>query len=123
MERKLTDQEIVRREKMAKIAESGKDPFGQRFDRTDFAADIKEKYKDEYNQNLINNQFKELRKLNKSDAHSSFADFKYFQAVNYNFQISRTKYQGLVFFKKLLHNFLNLHNYLPFLNLENQFHH
>jgi lysyl-tRNA synthetase class 2 len=46
MERKLTDQEIVRREKMQRIAESGKDPFGQRFDRTDFAADIKEKYKD-----------------------------------------------------------------------------
>ena len=44
MERKLTDQEIVRREKMQRIAESGKDPFGQRFDRTDFAADIKEKY-------------------------------------------------------------------------------
>ena len=43
MERKLTDQEIVRREKMARIAESGKDPFGQRFERTDFAADIKEK--------------------------------------------------------------------------------
>lgn len=46
MERKLTDQEIVRREKMQRIAESGKDPFGQRFDRTDFAQDLKEKYKD-----------------------------------------------------------------------------
>ena len=68
---------------------------------------LKEKFKDEYNQNLVNNQFKELRKLNRSDAHSSFADFKYFQTVNYNFQISRAKYQGLVFFKKLLHNFLN----------------
>ena len=68
---------------------------------------LKEKYKHEYNQNLINNQFKELRKLNKSDAHSSFADFKYFQTVNYNFQISRAKYQGLVFFKKLLKNFLH----------------
>ena len=44
--RELTDQEIVRREKMQKIFESGKDPFGQRFDRTDFAKDIKEKYKD-----------------------------------------------------------------------------
>ena len=44
--RELTDQEIVRREKMQRIFESGKDPFGQRFDRTDFAKDIKEKYKD-----------------------------------------------------------------------------
>jgi len=68
---------------------------------------LKENYKHEYNRNLINNQFKELRKLNRSDAHSSFADFKYFQTVNYNFQISRAKYQGFVFFKKLLNNFLN----------------
>ena len=68
---------------------------------------LKENFKDEYNHILVNSQFKELRKLNRSDAHSSFADFKYFQTVNYNFQISRAKYQGLVFFKKLLHNFLN----------------
>ncbi|MCH5166665.1 MAG: lysine--tRNA ligase [Erysipelotrichales bacterium] len=46
MERKLTDQELVRREKMNKIREANIDPFGQRFDRTDFASDIKEKYKD-----------------------------------------------------------------------------
>lgn len=68
---------------------------------------LKENYKHEYNRNLINNQFKELRKLNRSDAHSSFADFKYFQTVNYNFQISRAKYQGFIFFKKLLNNFLS----------------
>ena len=68
---------------------------------------LKENFKDEYNHILVNSQFKELRKLNRSDAHSSFADFKYFQTVNYNFQISRAKYQGLVFFKKLLYNFLN----------------
>ena len=44
--RELTDQELVRREKAAKIASLGMDPYGQRFDRKDFAADIKEKYKD-----------------------------------------------------------------------------
>ena len=44
--RELTDQEIVRREKAEKIRELGMDPFGQRFERTDFAADLKEKYKD-----------------------------------------------------------------------------
>ena len=44
--RELTDQEIVRREKAEKIRELGMDPFGQRFERTDYAADLKEKYKD-----------------------------------------------------------------------------
>jgi lysyl-tRNA synthetase class 2 len=44
--RKLTDQEIVRREKMNKIKESGMDPFGHAFKRDAFAKDIKEKYKD-----------------------------------------------------------------------------
>ena len=44
--RELSDQEIVRREKAEKIKELGIDPFGERFERTDFAADIKEKYQD-----------------------------------------------------------------------------
>ena len=44
--RELTEQEVVRREKLEKIKELGLDPFGQRFDRTDFAMDVKEKYKD-----------------------------------------------------------------------------
>ena len=44
--RELTDQEIVRREKAENIRAMGMDPFGQRFERTDFAMDIKEKYKD-----------------------------------------------------------------------------
>ncbi len=44
--REFTDQELVRREKAEKIRELGLDPFGQKFERTDFAADLKEKYKD-----------------------------------------------------------------------------
>ena len=44
--RELTDQEMVRREKAENIRNSGMDPFGQRFDRTHFAADIKDQYKD-----------------------------------------------------------------------------
>ena len=44
--RELSDQEIVRREKAEKIKELGIDPFGEKFDRTDFAKDIKEKYCD-----------------------------------------------------------------------------
>ena len=42
--RELTDQELVRREKAENIRNLGMDPFGQRFDRKDFASDIKEKY-------------------------------------------------------------------------------
>lgn len=44
--RELTDQEIIRREKAEKIRSLGMDPFGHVFNRTDFAKDIKEKYKD-----------------------------------------------------------------------------
>ena len=44
--REFTDQELVRREKAEKIRELGLDPFGDRFDRTAFNNDIKEKYKD-----------------------------------------------------------------------------
>lgn len=44
--REFTEQELVRREKAEKLRELGLDPFGQKFDRKDFAADIKEKYID-----------------------------------------------------------------------------
>ena len=42
--RELTDQELVRREKAQNIRNLGMDPFGQKFERTDFAQDIKDKY-------------------------------------------------------------------------------
>ncbi|MBQ9071659.1 MAG: lysine--tRNA ligase [Bacilli bacterium] len=42
--RELTDQEIVRREKAENIRNLGMDPFGQKFERTHFAQDIKDKY-------------------------------------------------------------------------------
>ena len=44
--REFTDQELVRREKAQNIRNLGMDPFGQKFERTDFAQDIKDKYKD-----------------------------------------------------------------------------
>ena len=44
--RNFTEQELVRREKAKKIKELGIDPFGQRFDRTDYSQDIKDKYGD-----------------------------------------------------------------------------
>ena len=46
MERNFTEQELVRREKAEKLKELGLDAFGHRFDKTDYAADIKEKYRD-----------------------------------------------------------------------------
>jgi len=42
--REFTDQELVRREKAENIRSLGMDPFGQKFERTDYAADIKNKY-------------------------------------------------------------------------------
>lgn len=44
MERKLTDQELARREKMNRIKDMNLDPFGHRFDRANNSAEIKEKY-------------------------------------------------------------------------------
>ena len=44
--REFTEQELVRREKAENIRALGIDPFGHRFDRTGFAQDIKDKYKD-----------------------------------------------------------------------------
>ncbi len=40
----LTQQEQIRREKLAKYVELGIDPFGQRYDVTDHAEDLKNKY-------------------------------------------------------------------------------
>ena len=44
--RELTEQELVRRQKAESLRELGLDPFGQRFERTGYSADIKEKYQD-----------------------------------------------------------------------------
>jgi lysyl-tRNA synthetase class 2 len=44
--REFTEQELVRREKLENIKKLGIDPFGSRFERTAFASEIKEKYKD-----------------------------------------------------------------------------
>ena len=42
--REFTDQELVRREKLKKLYELGIDPFGNKYDVTDFSKDIKDKY-------------------------------------------------------------------------------
>ena len=44
--REITEQEQIRRDKAENIRALGLDPFGHRFERTDFASDLKEKYKD-----------------------------------------------------------------------------
>jgi len=42
--REFSEQELVRREKLKKLEELGLDPFGHRFERDSYSADIKEKY-------------------------------------------------------------------------------
>lgn len=42
--REFSEQELVRREKCEKLRELGLDPFGHKFDRSDYAQDIKDKY-------------------------------------------------------------------------------
>ena len=49
MEREYTEQELIRREKVNKLKELGLDPFGQRFDRTAYSAEIKALYQDDVN--------------------------------------------------------------------------
>ena len=44
--REFTEQELVRRDKLQSIRDLGLDPFGHSFERTAFAAEIKEKYAD-----------------------------------------------------------------------------
>ena len=48
----LNDQQIIRREKMAALAEQGIDPFGKRFERTANSAQLKEKYADKSKEEL-----------------------------------------------------------------------
>ncbi|WP_165209132.1 lysine--tRNA ligase [Streptococcus tangpeifui] len=48
----LNDQQIVRREKMAALSETGIDPFGQRFERTANSAELKAKYDDKSKEEL-----------------------------------------------------------------------
>ena len=54
MERKLTDQEQARREKMNRIKDMNLDPFGHRFDRNETSASIKEKYGEREHDELEN---------------------------------------------------------------------
>ena len=48
----LNDQQLIRREKMAALAEQDIDPFGKRFERTADSAQLKEKYNDKTKEEL-----------------------------------------------------------------------
>ena len=50
--REFTDQELVRREKAEKLFLQGIDAFGHRYERTAFAKEIKERFKDYNNEDL-----------------------------------------------------------------------
>ena len=60
--REFTEQELVRREKCAKLRELGLDPFGHKFERSATAMEIKEKYADviaKYEEEKLNNAISE----------------------------------------------------------------
>ena len=71
---KLNDQEIARREKLAKYAELGVDPYGQRYEVTHHAAEIRELCKDKTPEEIealnlhvsIAGRIKFLRKMGKA---------------------------------------------------------
>ena len=50
--REFAEQELVRREKLEKIKELGIDPFGHKYDVTDFSSNIKNKYQDKTHEEL-----------------------------------------------------------------------
>lgn len=52
MERNFTEQELVRREKANKLKELGLDPFGDRYDRTALAGELKEKNENKTHEEL-----------------------------------------------------------------------
>ena len=51
-ERKFSEQELVRREKLQELIDKGIDPFGQKFDVTAYSKEIKEKYGDKTHEDL-----------------------------------------------------------------------
>ena len=53
-ERKFSEQELVRREKLQELIDKGIDPFGQKFDVTAYSKEIKEKYGDERRTEISN---------------------------------------------------------------------
>lgn len=55
-ERKLTDQEKVRREKLEWLKEKGIDPFGQRFDITNYTGEIRKLYNNKTHEELEEEQ-------------------------------------------------------------------
>ena len=52
MERKLTDQELVRREKLQKLQELGVNPWGEKYERTDTSATCRTKCEGKTNEEL-----------------------------------------------------------------------
>ena len=63
MERKLTEQEIIRREKAEQLREINIDPFGHRFDRTHNTKSFREEYKNFTKEQLHETQNKPIVKI------------------------------------------------------------
>ena len=73
-ERKLTEQELVRRDKALKLRELGYDPFGSRYDREDYANDVIENYA---GVGYWESHVSELNESEYVSTHEKFLDFLY----------------------------------------------
>ena len=62
MELNLTDQEIVRREKMETLREQGIDPFGDSFEKSHFCLELKEMY-NEFDKEQMHEKGRKLYEL------------------------------------------------------------
>ena len=63
MEQKLSEQEIVRREKAEQLKELGIDPYGHRFDRTHNTLTFKNQYGDYTKEELHDMEPKQIVKI------------------------------------------------------------
>ena len=86
-----------------------------------------QKYNYYHNLNKSEDLFtqKNPSKKREDEKKSSFQDLGYFQTVNYNFLIKKAKFHGLVFFQKLLKNYLNtiklLSNEMPYYKIHPEY--
>ena len=68
MEEKLSDQELVRREKVQKLLDLGIDPFGHAYERTSYSLDIQKTVSDF----LLEEGITSIDPNDKSEEHKKF---------------------------------------------------
>ena len=108
LENSISHEEIVLREKFNKIIKI-KEKELEKIKQKNLM--LNNEFNDAYNKiskiNLFTKNNKSLSRKD-DDIKSSFQDLAYFQTINYNSLIKKSKYPGLIFFRKLLKSYLNL---------------